>query len=430
MVQRHLAFVLILVFLAGCLQTAEPVAPDGSNAEALGARLVSLVDGVPCEASVGESTSDNLVEVAKHALDEHGYVSIGELWLQGERAYVARYGTGGFVTLDISDPSEPKHVATWDPDQTDRALDVKLVPDGTAVLVGRGGGIDLVDVRDEETPVLEYELRFSSGSAHMMSVFDVANVTYVAASTAEGEDLPIYRIEGDAGSRSLVKVASPRIGLTSWLLDTWNPQGTMRAHDSFYFYDPLLDKPTVWVAAVWDGLVLLDVSNPTAPSELARIPVLKPQYTHTVQTVVLDGQRITISISEIGTNTMRVYDTTDLSSPVLLAEWSIEAMVKPQHNLQIVAPYVYVAHYEEGVYVFDLDQLLAGQAAPIARLASLGETPQTGNTAVDAFAATGIVDGAWDVGLANGLMFVTDSVLRVVAFGCVLPGDATVRSVG
>lgn len=427
--------ILFVPLVSGCLGNANLASNESATAPVapLAARIHALVGDVPCsnDAPIAYDTdTDNLRLVHHVGLDTYAYGGVGEAWLTDDRAYVARYATGGAAIVDISDPAAPIELSVWDPSDGRRALDIKLTSDGTGLLIGHDNGIDILDIRHDAEPVLEHSHPMTEGSAHMMTVMSLDGIDHVSATGGEGHDMPIYRIDGAPGNRSLTLVASPVIGTVPTLTGTWHTPPLHRPHDAFFHHDPLLDLPVLWVAAPFIGLIAYDMTDPAAPDEIARIPNIKPQYTHTVQTIIQDDTRITISISEVGYNTMKVFDTTDLDAPVLLAEWSITEAVRPQHNLQIVPPYVYVAHYAEGVFVFALDDLLSGRTEPVAHAKAISKAESTGNGAVDALGATGLVDGVWDVGLRNGLLYVTDGGLRVFTFGCLTPGDPTQSSIG
>jgi hypothetical protein len=425
---------VLALALAGCIATPEQLAP--AALPPLAERVLGLVGEVPCEAEVGEGTSANLAPLRSSPLDRNGMVGAGELWLQGDWAYVARYGTGGFSIVSLADPLAPEEVAVWDPERTMRGLDVKALPDGSAVLVGNDDGVRIVDVRDPLLPREEHHEAFARTQAHMLTVFTVQGQDYLAVTKGDGEDMPIFRVQGGPGNHTLERVASPTLTLASTAfqaLGQHNPQDITRTHDASFLDDPILG-PTLWVANVWDGIVALDVADPAQPRVILRIPNLTPRYTHTVQTVVLgegdQAQRVTISVSEIGHNVLHVWDTTDLTAPRMLAEWSVPRSWQPQHNPQLVPPYLYMAHYEHGVFVFALEDLLRGEARPIGKWASAGG--QLGSSSPTGAVMGTLLNfsGTWDVGLRDGILYATDGGLHAVAFGCLTPGDAAMTSTG
>ncbi|HWG91092.1 MAG TPA: hypothetical protein VNZ52_09630 [Candidatus Thermoplasmatota archaeon] len=428
---RSALLLAALVALAGCLAPAtEEAAPTGTgdgDAEGLVTELRALIDGLPCDvplSAAGEVTAgmtENLRGVAADELASLGTeANHGELWIHGDLAFVARYSTGGVDIVDVSDPRAPRHLSFWDPEQTDRGLDVKTTADGLTAIVGGDRSIKLVNVQNPLEPVLEFEHVFGKAQAHMVTVFPVNGLEYVAAAKAEGSDLVIYRIDGTPGNRTLEAVSSPKLTLLG------NPtgEGLLQTHDMSFLNDSLLGKPTLWLANVWDGIVALDVSDPANPVEISRIPSLDPYqgYTHTVQTVIRGDQRLTVSVAEVGVNGMKFYDTTDLANPRLLAFWSHPVAALPQHNLQLVGDYAYVAHYQQGLYVFNLSDLPQGPVpmrhGPMGHLPAADDGSQ-GSGPGSAFS------GTWDVVVSKGLVYTSDidKGLRVTAFGCLLPGD-------
>ncbi|MGQ0536072.1 MAG: hypothetical protein ACT4PT_08370, partial [Methanobacteriota archaeon] len=101
-----------------------------------------------------------------------------------------------------------------------------------------------------------------------------------------------------------------------------------------------------------------------------------------------------------------------------------------QHNVQIVPPYLYMAHYTHGVFVFSLDDLVEGRAVPLARLESSRRPIQSTSPTTTLLGSAGIYAGTWDVGLRDGLLYVTDGALRVASFGCIDAGDPAMTSTG
>ncbi len=434
---RALLLPALAILLAGCVATPDDLIPAGDDPAAdaaadAWAALASTFADLPCDVSVGAGTSANLAPVAASRLDMNGEANHGELdrWTSddGVTTYViiARYSVGGFDIADITDPANPVQLASWDPEESDRALDVKFAPGGATVVVGGDKAISLVDIRDPAAPVLEGRYSLAKPQAHMITTFAVDNASYVAAPKAEGHDLAIYRMNGDPGARSLELVSHPQLTL----LGEATGQDLLRSHDAWFTVDDILGKPLLWVANVWDGVIALDVSDPTSPTVIARIPNLDPYqgYTHTVQTTMVDGRRLVVAVNEVGANGMRVWDATDLDNPVLIATWHIPAVAKPQHNLQLVGTYAFVAHYDEGTFVFDLDGLPTGtvpaRLAPVAHLAA----PPAGAGA----GTGGLFDGTWDVVVHRGLILTSEIShgLRVHAFGCMDMGSAMQSSQG
>lgn len=413
---------VLLLLVAGCVDPlAANVAPATADAQAVREALAVAVAGLPCDAEVGAGTSANVDVLATLSLDEGSH---GELAVFGDLGALARYQTGGFDLVDLADPLAPRALATWDPEETDRALDVKFTPDGATLVVGGDKAIHLLDVRDPLAPRVESVYPLTKPQAHMLSVFEVGGATWVAAPKGEGYDLAIYRVVGEPGARALEPASQPPITL----LGERTGQDLLRSHDAWFTVDESLGKPLLWVANSWDGIVALDVSDPAAPTIAARLPNADPYqgYTHTVQTTFVDGRRLVVAVQEVGANALKVYDASDLAAPKLVGVWHVPVVAKPQHNLQLVAAHAFVAHYDEGVYAFDL----AGLAGPVpARLEPVAHLTGTANGGTGPGASFA---GTWDVVVHRGLLFTSEIAdgVRVAAFGCLAAGDPTVASTG
>ena len=440
--RTHLVLLAVAPILAGCVGPAADLEAASSGDLGLPAdpwpAVRAALGDLPCEAPVGEGTSANLAVLAEAPLDE-AEGSHGELALQrssdGARvlAALARYQSGGVDLADVTDPLAPLQIASWDPEETDRGLDVKFTTDGATLLIGGDASIKLLDVRDPAEPRLEDEYVLAKKQAHMLSLFRVAGADWVAAPKAEGFDLPIYKVVGEPWNRTLERVATPALTL----LGEATGEDLLRSHDAWFEVDPTTGTPTLWIANVWDGVAALDVMDPTAPKLLAKIPNLDPHqgYTHTVQVAHLDGRRLVVAVQEVGVNAMKVWDATDLARPALVAYWHVPVAAFPQHNLQIVGDRAYVAHYKEGVFVFDLRAVGPGpvptRLAPVAHLEA-GSAPGAAapNSPTGAFSSA--FGGTWDVVVKDGLLYTSEisAGLRVTGYGCLWPGDEGASSTG
>ena len=178
-----------------------------------------------------------------------------------------------------------------------------------------------------------------------------------------------------------------------------------------------------------EGWEAFDISDPKTSQRLALVPNLDPGqgYLHTVAGNMVGSRRIVATISEVGVNTLKVFDATDFSKPVLLGEWWADRTDphQPEHDINILDGKLYMAHYTNGVYVFDLKKL---GGAPLL------DTPTLAPAAH--FAAANRMDGGaagfanvFDVVEMNGVMYVSDftdaqHAVTAVGYGCLTPGDA------
>jgi len=177
----------------------------------------------------------------------------------------------------------------------------------------------------------------------------------------------------------------------------------------------------------YHGWTVFNVNDPTAPELAGGIVRPETGYTHTIQAATVGDRRIVATIAEVGSNFLQVYDATNLQAPLLLASWQASPTgVSPQHNFNIVNGSLYLAHYANGLYVFDLTQLpdipAAGQLdfAPSAHYSTGAESPIS------------LFSHFWDLVLWNGLLYGSsmEDGVHVIGYGCNTPGDSTLTSTG
>jgi len=417
-----LAAVLVAAAFAGCVGQPAPLAGGpAATASDAHATLASLLADVPCEAgAVGDATSENLKELAR--LDLHEAGEHGEIDIHGDLMLVSDYAQGGFEVVNISDPLEPLHVASF---STPGGLDVKFTLDGTGALVGSRGGVDVVDLRDPAHPANESSWEFPPPdplhnefqNAHMLFVFPIGGKEIVFLAPNSNDGVLLFELQGEPGHRALKMLS--KFGS--------NLNGPLGPHDMWVTDDEDLKKPVLYVANGFGGWLAADVTDPANPKSLGGVlPELDPYqgYTHTIQAAKVGGRRLVATISEVGANAMKVYDATDLAHPLLLAEWTSKLVpLGPQHNLQIVGDKLLFAHYLEGAYVFNLTALppapVNGLWKPMAHFAL--DQPPPGTPLSSDFNFGGV----WDVVVHDGLVYLSEMEFgpHIVGFGCFQPGS-------
>lgn len=439
---RSLLAVAALLLAAGCVAPAaiEPASVAVVDAAAVTQKLREALGELPCEVdAVGAETSENLLEIANVAYD--GSVH-GEIDARGDWLLAARYQGGGFEVVNVADPLQPTLAAFYQSEE-ENAQDVKWMPDNRTAVVGVNLKILLVDVG----PVID--------AAATMSPADIleANITpqllaeweYPLSGTPQEITANMHMLTtARIGADDIVFVA-PNTDTGFWalkivdgqfeLLGNWGaPLGGsfLGPHDMSLVWDELLEKPVLYVANGFEGWMAWDVSDPAAPVQLGFMLNLDPapvSYTHTALGTVLDGRRLVVTIAEVGVNMMKVYDATNFAAPILLGVWWADKTEpgNAQHNIQIVDGRLYMAHYAQGVFVFDLAQVgaepLAGASmmSPIAHYAP----PEAGESGALVFS------NVWDVIVHRGLLYVNDMSrgTAVVGFGCLVPEDPAATSV-
>lgn len=441
-----LALAAVLLLLPGCADNDGADAPDpGSNgvpADRFEAARTALA-GVPCEAPVDEATSENLLVLGQawtDLLDEDGepmQLSAGDIDVRG--GLLA--STQG--VFDLTDPARPRMLSTLrfgaegSDDVVQAGGDVKFLADNQTLVAGTGGGLLLIDIRQPDAPVLEDMWSFDEftgvnlpgGSvflnAHMMFAARIGEQDWVFLAPNSNSGIWILRVDGEPGSRTLEYV-------TQTLPAEGGPLGP---HDLFAHQDPFTDQWLMYSADGFHGWTVFNIDDPANPLPVGGFIAPQPGYTHTIQSARFGERRIVVTIAEVGENLLQVFDATVLQAPIPLATWQVEPLATtPQHNINIVGDYLYVAHYGYGMYVFDLTSVgtlpLASTGAfqPVAHYDPVpGGEPYV--------AGIGGFEAVYDVVLQDGLLYVSgfsDPVngVDVLGFGCIAPGDATQRSIG
>lgn len=431
----------VLLLVPGCLDPSDggdgggPGSSDGVAGDRFEAARAAMA-GVACEAEVGEATSDNLRLLGQATTDDPEVeLSAGDIDVRGDLLA----STQGVFSL--ADPANPRLLALLsfgeEDDEVHASGDIKFLSDNQTLVAGTGGGLLLIDVRDPGQPVLEDTWAWDEFSgvnlpggdvflnAHMMSTARIQDTDWVFLAPNSNSGVWILRVDGEPGARTLTYV-------TQTLPAEGGPLGP---HDLFIHQDPFTSQWLLYSADGFHGWTVFVLDDPTAPMPIGGFAAPQPGYTHTIQSARFGERRIVVTIAEVGENLMQVFDATVLQAPVLLATWQVEPLATtPQHNINIVAPYLYVAHYGYGMYVFDL-----GAVGPVPLAGTVGFEPVAhydpvpgGNPYV---AGIGGFEAVYDVVLQDGLLYVagfSDPVngVDVLGFGCIAPGDSEQRSVG
>ena len=437
-----LAVPLLLAALAGCSgpkSSPSGAGPGGAAASDPWPAVQTTMKDVPCDATVGGGTSPNLVLLSNVTYAEEAG-SHGELDLRGHLAVHARYSAGGFELVDIADPLAPKDLGAFDyngENQSGNAFDVKFAPDNQTVLVGLRDAILLADVSD---PLHPYEVsRWMKGdnsaiedpanaqewNAHMLYSARIADKDWVFLAPNTSSGVWILQLTGAGAARKLTYVTQtlPLEG------------GPLGPHDMYVQKD---EKDGHWYLYSADGVhgwTAFNVDDPAKPSMVGGwTNPAEGAYTHTIQAAWVNGRRLVATIGEVGVNILKVYDATDLRTPLLLGIYTITpgpgsaGPASPEHNFNIVGGKLYMSYYTHGMYVFDLAKLGSVPVAGTAQLQPVAHWDIGGESAVP-----GLFGGIWDTVLQDGVIYLSNiqGGLFVVGYGCNGPyPNASLTSTG
>lgn len=424
--------------LAGCVENPLPGPSADDSGETLVdkaiiyERVKALLEGVPCEASVDATkTSDNLKLLANTTFmlpgketDELQAVGSRELDVRGDLMLTTLANRGSVGIFDARDPLMPTPLSVVD---VKGEYDVKFATNDTAV-AGVSAGIAIIDIRNpmnitqtglwkwEEAPQPPRGLPLQN--AHMLATARIAEKDWVFLAPNSNTGAWVLELTGEPGAKKLEFVAQtlPVEG------------GPLGPHDMTVQYDADLKTWILYSADGFHGWAAFNVNNPAKPELMGGLSRPETGYTHTIQAAKVGNRRLVATIQEVGVNQLEIYDATNLRAPVLLGRWQHEAgSVNPQHNLNIVAGRLYVAHYGNGVYVFDLNKLgmlpLVSDVKPVAHYgAAASQNPLGFQQFYDVVVKEGVVYAASYSKPTLGI--------HVIGDGCLAPGDASQTSMG
>ncbi|MHB1261211.1 MAG: LVIVD repeat-containing protein [Thermoplasmatota archaeon] len=428
-----LAFPLAIALLAGCLEDGKgPSQSDPGNVASTSdpwPMIQSIMADVPCEATSGGDTSSNLLQLGNVSYGEEAGIH-GELDIHGDLALQARYSTGGFEIIDLSDPRYPLHLGYFSLDQNEGALDVKFSPDNATALYGTGSGIVMVDIRDPLQPTLVgmWNRTDAQGvvdpvnlmwNAHMLYTARIADRDWVFLAPNTGSGVWILEMTGAPEARELTYV-------TQTLAVEGGPLGP---HDMFVTQDSVDGHWYLYSSDGFHGWTAFNVDDPAAPTVVGGIAnPAEGAYTHSIQAQWVNGRRLVATIGEIGANALKVYDATILAAPVLLGAWQAspgEGSTQAEHNFNMVGGRVFLSYYNYGMFIIDLNALSGLPVVGTAELTPVGHWGNFGE------AGTGPAN-IWDTLVKDGVIYLSDieGGLFVVGYGCHAVPDPTLTSTG
>lgn len=425
--RKTLALILLLALtIAGCI---EPGLPDGEGEsaadpmEAVKARLAADLSELPCEPDYRHGqTSAIFKEIYRFETPDVRYGEI-DVVDGTELVVFARYGGGGFDILNVSNPYDPEHVVGF-PIEESFSLDIKVSGDGRTLFSGGFGEITIVDISDPYAPEVTRTVAFpelfaaTMAQAHMVHVSTIGEKEYLFAASQYGHGVLIFEVTGEPGDVDLeyLTLFAPGIG------------GPLAAHDMMVYHDPVENKPILWVANGFGGFIAADVSDPTDPKIVSYTPELDPYqgYTHTISVVHYGEKRYAVTSAELGAMAVKVYDVTDMLTPILLTTWTIETIpISTQHNTQIMDRWLWKGHYGEGVVLFDLKSQITNLTLPAYNIGLLEPVVETLQPFGQYLPSEG---STWESVVVNGVHWTTSGGIYATLNGCFAAPDPDLRA--
>lgn len=406
----RLAPALLALLVAGCVSPS-PVALLPSAADALALLEAALPDlgedhdHVDPAAHPGASWRLRDVFATHLPTDAAPLSPASEFAIHGHHAFISLFHpSGGFVILDLTDPTRPEQVGRFDAG-TAYVNDVEVSPDGrwaflpTSPLttsennpLGAGlpvlgdYGLQVVDVRDVTSPRLaavwvapdpqrmgyhRVDLEVIDGELYVFG----ASLGYPRVDILRFAEAPMPHLEL-AGMYLSESARDPR-------LDQGSHPGGFGVHDVTVDPDPLDGFPLMAVAHWRGGAHFVDVRDPANPRLLGvwdDFP-LEHGNVHNVEFTAIEGSRVAAAVPEYpeGSDTQGevwLVDLDDFAAPSLLGRWAIPGShpagdaVPAQANhvfstnrVLLRGGLLYDAHFHAGLIVLEVSTL-AKAAAP------------------------------------------------------------------
>jgi choice-of-anchor B domain-containing protein len=258
----------------------------------------------------------------------------GDVWGEGDYAYLGTNLGTGVRIIDISDPAAPALVATYDAGVGVHFKDVK-VHGGIGYFAGEaGGGLHIVDLGDPAAPALLSHLTAADGGhASVHNVFVANGFAYEADSRTP--TIVVFDVGDPAAPVYVRDIVTPDTGFI---------------HDVTVIGDRLY-------ASGWGGFTYIyDVSDvgSAPPALLGTVP--SGIQSHSSWASSDNG--LLVSAQEISDGEVRIFDVADPSAPVLLStldrtSLGIDAFT-PHNPVLFDDTLLFVAWYEAGVVAIDL----------------------------------------------------------------------------
>ncbi|MBN4076287.1 choice-of-anchor B family protein [Gemmatimonas aurantiaca] len=260
----------------------------------------------------------------------HGRNTYGDCWGYtdgGGHEYAllcARNQGVSIIDIETSPPTEVGFISSLSPNKD--AKDVKIYQN-YAIVVKESEAVQIVDISDVTAPVTVASIFPPGGTgAHNCLV--------------EGDFLYITG-DHNLGGVGIYDISTPSAPMP------------ISYYAPFYFHDIDIRNDTLMGAGIWgDGIDVVDISVKAAPTNISLFNYAG-SGAHNIEYL---GERDFVAVGdEIGSsgNHMRIFDISDIFNVIKVAD----IIVDPQavvHNCYELDSILYIAHYTEGLQIFDV----------------------------------------------------------------------------
>lgn len=278
--------------------------------------LLALLAGLPLHAVARGS-----IELVGQ-LNPAANSAYGDIWGEGDYAYIGTQREEGVFIIDISDAAQPIAVSNY---PGNVLQDVK-VQDGVAYFASNDGdGVHIVDVSNPADPTLLSHLPI--GNVHNLSVN--GNLMYTAAGF--GRRIGVFDVSDPLAPEFIrtIDVSSSQV------------------------HDMTALGNRMYASSFGGTTDIFDVSDITNPVLLGTISSGSASHSNWVT----DDGRILASAREMPRGGVTLFDIANPSEPILLARLlarNLGFAASSPHNPLIREDILYVSWYEAGLQIFDI----------------------------------------------------------------------------
>ncbi|MBI1762175.1 MAG: hypothetical protein HYR56_12150 [Acidobacteria bacterium] len=257
----------------------------------------------------------------------------GDIWGEGQYAYLCSYQGSNVTIIDISDPRAPKVAGVFEPPGGPSLRDAVVLNGIGYFSSDDGKGLYIVDVRDPKN--LRQLSNITAAQSGHNNVHEI--------SVSEGF---LYEADSRTPRVKVIDVSDPARPVFKWDIDC---QTTGAVHSA------LAINGRLYASGLGGSTEIYDVRN-TATTAPRRLGVVASGLASHSSWPSNDG-RVWATCSERDNGDTRLYDLTDPATPRLLstitaASIGIDAFTP--HNPVIVGNLLFVAWYQAGTQVFDI----------------------------------------------------------------------------
>jgi hypothetical protein len=315
--------------------------------------------------------------------------------LAGDILYFAGEA-GGMGVINVSDPMSPKQVGALD--TPDIATDVEAAG-SVALIADQDSGLRVIDVTRIATPreIATLMMPGDPGNSEPTAI-DIENgIAYVTDPAVGLQTIDVTDPFAPTALSTLVidardvVVVGQYAYVAAWfdglrVIDVSNPADPVEvAHiaTSDRATDIAIVGTVAYVAAV--AVDVIDISDPTQPTRISSFETLG----FTDQLAASDGLIVAIERASVGSGSLRLIDVSDPNNPIGVSAYETQDV---PHTVEIENDIAYVTEGDGGLELIDISDWSNPRT-----LGLLSVYPNT---------AAGIVD----VTLADGIAFVADSL--------------------